>query len=373
MRRILNRSLVLVLFALVGSFSATSFAQIGITVSFGPPALPVYVQPPCPEPGYIWTPGYWDWDDEYGDYYWVPGTWVMAPQPGFLWTPPWWGWENGVYLFHEGYWGPRVGFYGGIDYGFGYPGEGFYGGRWDGDRFFYNQSVTNINVTNVTNVYNESVINRNVRVNHVSYNGGPGGIDARPRREDEIASRERHVGPVHSQTEHLQTARFDPELRASQNHGRPPVAATPRATQFRGPGVVIAKASGGAYQPPENRFTAPRPGASSGASNRSFRPFTHPNDLPEFHRYDSPNTGNSAFNQRFQEQQDQLFARHQQERQQLQQRQEQEHQQMQQRWNNDQPRMQQMEQQHQMQTQRLQQRQFNQFQQFRQKQGSGRR
>ena len=37
---------------------------------------PVYVQPPCPAPGDIWIPGYWAWDD---DYYWVPGTWVLAP------------------------------------------------------------------------------------------------------------------------------------------------------------------------------------------------------------------------------------------------------------------------------------------------------
>jgi hypothetical protein len=38
--------------------SAASFAQIGVTISFGPPALPVYEQPLCPEEGYIWTPGY---------------------------------------------------------------------------------------------------------------------------------------------------------------------------------------------------------------------------------------------------------------------------------------------------------------------------
>ena len=56
--------------------SAAAFAQIGITVSFGPPALPVYEQPICPAEGWMWTPGYWAWDPDYGDYYWVPGTWV---------------------------------------------------------------------------------------------------------------------------------------------------------------------------------------------------------------------------------------------------------------------------------------------------------
>ena len=63
---------------------------IGVSVRIGPPPIPVYVQPVCPAPGYIWTPGYWAYDPV-GGYFWVPGTWVMAPRPGFLWTPGYWG------------------------------------------------------------------------------------------------------------------------------------------------------------------------------------------------------------------------------------------------------------------------------------------
>ena len=70
--------------------SSASFGQVRISVSFGPPALPIYEQPLCPGDGYIWTPGYWAWSDDDGDYYWVPGTWVLAPEIGFLWTPPYW-------------------------------------------------------------------------------------------------------------------------------------------------------------------------------------------------------------------------------------------------------------------------------------------
>ena len=64
------------------ALSAASYAQIGvgIAVSFGPPPLPVYEQPLCPGDGYLWTPGYWDYDYDDGDYYWVPGTWIMARQ-----------------------------------------------------------------------------------------------------------------------------------------------------------------------------------------------------------------------------------------------------------------------------------------------------
>ena len=77
---------------LIVVFSAISFSQIGISITVGPPALPVYEQPPCPAEGYIWTPGYWAYDYDGGDYYWVPGTWVEPPQVGFLWTPGYWGW-----------------------------------------------------------------------------------------------------------------------------------------------------------------------------------------------------------------------------------------------------------------------------------------
>ena len=167
---------VLMLSVSVLSLSTTSSAQIGIGISvrIGPPALPVYAQPICPGPGYLWTPGYWAWNDD-GGYYWVPGTWVVAPV-GMLWTPGYWGFAGGFYGWHAGYWGPHVGFYGGINYGFGYGGVGFAGGEWRGGAFFYNRAVMNVNVTNVTNVYNRTVVVNNM---HTSFNG-PGGIVARP-------------------------------------------------------------------------------------------------------------------------------------------------------------------------------------------------
>ncbi|HTA48370.1 MAG TPA: hypothetical protein VK930_02865, partial [Verrucomicrobiae bacterium] len=105
----------LLLLVIPAVFSSTSTAQIGIGISvrIGPPALPVYEQPICPAPGYLWTPGYWAWSDDAG-YYWVPGTWVVAPV-GMLWTPGYWGWNDGVYAWNAGYWGPHIGFYGGIN------------------------------------------------------------------------------------------------------------------------------------------------------------------------------------------------------------------------------------------------------------------
>ena len=91
---------------LILAIPATIFGQIGIRIAIGPPMLPFYDQPICPGDGYLWTPGYWAYDDSVSDYYWVPGTWVLPPEEGFLWTPGYWGWGDGGYFFNDGYWGP---------------------------------------------------------------------------------------------------------------------------------------------------------------------------------------------------------------------------------------------------------------------------
>ena len=348
------------LFALVVlAVSSASFAQIRISVTFGPPALPVYDQPLCPGDGYLWAPGYWAWDDDDGDYYWVPGTWVLAPEVGFLWTPPYWAWSDGAFVFYEGYWGPRVGFYGGIVYGFGYFGFDFVGGRWDGDRFLYNRAVMNVNVVNVRNVYNETVVN-NVTVNRVSYNGGPGGVNARPRPQDEMAARERHIPPVAVQTQHFQAARSNPQLRASANHGKPPVAATARPAEFHS--AVPAREAGAPYNPPANRAAPPR-----GGENRTSRGAVHPKDLPPFERPAAANSGDPNRDRKYQQQQQKMFAKQEQDRQKLQQKQDQEHQRLTQQKASE-ARQQQVEQRHQRQTEQLQQRHVQQQQRLQEKQ-----
>ena len=363
-----SRSLVFALFMLV--VSATSFAQIGVAISFGPPPLPVYEQPLCPGDGYLWTPGYWAYDDDYGDHYWVPGTWVLAPEVGYLWTPPYWGWDIDGFIFHEGYWGPQVGFYGGIAYGFGYYGHGYQGGRWNHGHFYYNRSVNNINVTNIHNVYNTTINNTNV--NHVSYNGGNGGVTAAPTAAEEAAARSRHIPPVPAQNQHVQAARSNPQLRASANEGKPPIAATEKPGAFSGAGVVPAKAAGAPYHPPANRGAAQPATPNRAAGQPAARPpaasnepaVVHAKDLPP-HPVPSPRyTGNTKADQSYQQQQQKLNAQQQQEHQQLAQQQEQEHQRAAQQQANAE-RNQQMEQQHQQQTQQMEQRHVQQQQQLR--------
>jgi hypothetical protein len=343
------------------------FAQVAITVSFAPPEIPVYEQPPCPADDYIWTPGYWAWDPDAGDYYWVPGTWVAAPQPGFFWTPPYWGWVNNAYTFYPGYWGPQVGFYGGIVYGFGYFGVGFVGGRWQDGHFFYNRYVSNVNVTVIHNVYETRVDRVDVNVARVSFNGGRGGINARPTAQEEAYGRERHVEATSVQRQHIEAAQRNEQFRASANHGKPPVAATARPGEFSGHDVVAARA-GGNYTPPPNRGGNHPPEENRGAeNNRSGGNAVHPKELPEIQHSAAPNTGNAKLDQKYQQQQDKLYQKQNQERQALQQKQDQEHQRAQQH-NYSQAQNQQMEQRHQQQTQQLAQRHAQQQQQLQQRQ-----
>ncbi|MGA8502320.1 MAG: hypothetical protein WB683_12280 [Candidatus Sulfotelmatobacter sp.] len=258
--RFLAFSLLLLVIPAVLSSPSSAQIAIGISVRIGPPALPVYEQPICPSAGYLWTPGYWAWDDD-GGYYWVPGTWVQPPTVGLLWTPGYWGWNDSVYAWNDGYWGPQIGFYGGINYGFGYGGVGFVGGEWRGGAFFYNTAVMNVNTTQITNVY----VNRTVIVNnesHVAFNGGEGGVAARPTAQEEAYAREKHTPPVAAQVRQQHAASQNKALFASNNHGAPPVAATAKPGVFSGAGVVRAKSAGAPYHAPamspkEARASAP--------------------------------------------------------------------------------------------------------------------
>ena len=223
----------------VGMPLANSSAYIGISVGIAPPPLPVYVQPPCPVPGYIWTPGYWAYSD-FG-YYWVPGVWVAPPRIGFYWTPGYWGYSGGSYVFNRGYWGPSVGFYGGINYGYGYVGSGYYGGEWAGDTFRYNTAVTRVNTTVIKNVYvNKTVINNNrVRPGGASFNG-PKGVNAKPSPQEQAVAEK--IDPTPEQQKVTEVAAKNPDFQAKKNGGKPKLAALKTPDEVE----KIAPAGGGA-------------------------------------------------------------------------------------------------------------------------------
>ena len=196
-------------------YQDASYGQPVLQAQQPPPPLPEYSQPPIPGNGYLWTPGYWSYAPQ--GYFWVPGVWAMPPQVGFLWTPGYWGFSAGMYRFNYGFWGQYVGYYGGINYGFGYGGMGYQGGYWSGNRFNYNRSVNNVNVTNV-NVYNRSI--NNTSMSRASYNG-PGGITRQSLPAENAAFRQQRIPPMSTQMQHQQAAAQNRQQFASVNHGRP--------------------------------------------------------------------------------------------------------------------------------------------------------
>lgn len=161
--------------------------------------------------------------------------------------------------------GPHVGFYGGINYGFGYGGTGYYGGRWEGRTFYYNTAVTNVNRTIVRNIYVD-------RTNHVMTNSrvsfhGPGGVTARPTAQQRVAMRERHIQATAAQMAYQQQAAKNRNRLASVNRSHP--TGTAVATVGRHPTVNPARSN-------INRVntTSTRQNASVRTANRNGRVLT---------------------------------------------------------------------------------------------------
>ncbi len=217
----------LFLFLMLAAVVTPAAAQIsvGIAINVGPPAIPVYAQPPVPAPNYIWTPGYWAYGP--AGYYWVPGAWMLAPEPGLVWTPGYWAWNDGSYVWNPGYWATQVGYYGGVDYGNGYYGSGYAGGRWRDNVFVYNTAVTNVNRRIVRNVFiDRTVIVRQAVVNRISFNGGPNGLRTRPTVREIFVDRfYRHYPATIVQVRHERIAGTDRVFLARVNHGHPAVVA----------------------------------------------------------------------------------------------------------------------------------------------------
>jgi len=273
LRTILFGSTLIAGLVLVGAaIPARAQPPLSLSVTIGPPEIPVYDQPPIPEPGYIWTPGFWQWSPDAG-YFWVPGTWVLPPEAGLLWTPPYWGWSDGVYLFHDGYWGQSVGYYGGINYGYGYGGNGYQGGRWHDGDFVYNRTVNNFGSVPVRNSYEAAVKVRNH--SHLSYVGGVGGLRSTPTAGERSAEQEQHRPATSEQSRHSVAAGQTPALAASHNNGRPAIAATARPAQFEGadikparPAAAVQHAAPARALPVEHPATRPEPAAEPRAEAR---------------------------------------------------------------------------------------------------------
>ena len=214
--------LIPVIAVFIFSTGANAQISVGLSINIAPPAIPAYAQPECPVDGYIWTPGYWAYGP--GGYYWVPGAWVMPPQPGYLWTPGYWAFTGSIYRWYPGYWGSHVGYYGGINYGYGYFGDGFVGGMWQGRNFRYNTAVMNVNRAVIHNTYINKTVIVNNRGSRASFNGR-GGITRQPTAAERRYTNERHIGATSEQTHYQNSAKSNRSQYFSSNHGTPQRAA----------------------------------------------------------------------------------------------------------------------------------------------------
>jgi hypothetical protein len=286
----------LLLALLVCLVPATSNAGVFISVNFGPPVLPIYVQPVCPQPNLIWTPGYWAYGDD--GYFWVPGAWVPAPFVGGLWTPGYWGWRNGLYIYNPGYWGYHVGYYGGVNYGGGYLGIGFAGGEWRGGAFAYNTAVVNVNTTIIhTTFVDRTVIERSTvaNPNHVAFAGGPGGIQHTATPQEQLAARETHTPPTSFQAQHIQAAQTNKQSYAKVNGGHPATLAVakPLAVESHPAPSVSHAATAGSVRP------APAATVNHNPAATPERPAVTPEARPapqvhEVHETPAPAAHNTA-------------------------------------------------------------------------------
>ena len=214
-------SLALVLLSLIPAAAMSQVSVgigIGVAIHAAPPPLPVYVQPPIPGDGLHVDTGLLGM-----------GSGRLLLGAGRVGAPAY-GWRTLdarlLGLHGRRLWlasrllGSHVGFYGGVNYGFGYGGVGFAGGAWRGGAFAYNSAVMNVGEGVVHNTYIDRTVVNNTVVNRTSFNGA-GGVMARPTSFEQSAMNEHHFEPTGMQTQHFNAAANDPGQRFSANGGRP--------------------------------------------------------------------------------------------------------------------------------------------------------
>lgn len=72
-----------------------------VFIRVGPPPLRTEIVPVA-RPGYLWTPGYWNWNGR--RHVWVNGVWVRQRR-GYVYNAPVWVQEGDRWHFRRGGWG----------------------------------------------------------------------------------------------------------------------------------------------------------------------------------------------------------------------------------------------------------------------------
>ena len=83
-------------------FAAPAYAQIGFKVKIPPPASQFEIAPDIAQ-GYVWAPGYWNWNWSGERYVWVRRR-SIAEREGYRWTPDRWEQRELSYYRTAGHW-----------------------------------------------------------------------------------------------------------------------------------------------------------------------------------------------------------------------------------------------------------------------------
>jgi WXXGXW repeat (2 copies) len=90
--------------AMFSPAAAQASMNIGLTVGTPPPA-PVYEVVPAPRAGYVWAPGFWQWEGS--RHTWHAGYW-MPERRGYNWVPDRWEQAHGGWRHEPGHWDRQV-------------------------------------------------------------------------------------------------------------------------------------------------------------------------------------------------------------------------------------------------------------------------
>ena len=90
--------------AMFSPAAAQANMSVGLTIGTPPPA-PIYEVVPAPRVGYVWAPGYWQWEGS--RHTWHRGYW-MPERRGYTWVPDRWSQVHGGWRHEPGYWDRQV-------------------------------------------------------------------------------------------------------------------------------------------------------------------------------------------------------------------------------------------------------------------------
>jgi len=107
-----TRSLALIGLLCLGS-AATVYtppveagAYVGLDINVAPPAAQ-YEAVGAVRPGFVWAPGYWQWDPNVHHHVWIAGSYIPE-RNGYYWiAPAWVQGPHGGWHFRQGRWQAR--------------------------------------------------------------------------------------------------------------------------------------------------------------------------------------------------------------------------------------------------------------------------